>query len=277
MLKQITKDTYSKIVIAWFLLMTGWFVILLLLGSKDGANNLAFGAIYGTVLTLFVGVVGLRAAKYWGNWNSVMGKAIILLSLGLLAQFFGQAVFSFYNIVLGVDMPYPSIADIGYFGNIPLYLYGIILLGRASGVKIGLRSFSSQLLAVLVPLAMICVTYALFLQEYDFASTDLLTIILDFGYPIGQGLYVAFAILVYSLSRKVLGGVMKGRIILLLVAYIAQYIADFNFLYQNLNGTWYNGGYGDYLYLIAYVFMGIGLFQVRSVALKLREKEDTNK
>jgi len=274
MLKEIVSDKYSKLALGWFAIMTLWWIFLLLTGSTEGANNLAFGVTYGTVLTLAVGIIGIRAATYWGNWGSVMGKAIIVLSLGLLAQFFGQLVFSFYNIVLGVDIPYPSVADIGYFGNIPLYLYGIILLGRASGVKVGLRSFSSQLFAVLVPLAMIAVTYALFLQEYDFASTDVLTIILDFGYPIGQGLYVAFAILVFSLSRKVLGGIMRGRIILLLVAYIAQYIADFNFLYQNLNGTWYNGGYGDYLYLVAYVCMALGLFQVRSVALKLREKSE---
>jgi hypothetical protein len=277
MISSIKKDRFSQIAIVWFVLLTAWWLTLYLSGSQEGSRNLFFGAVYGTTMSLFGVIVGLSSAKLWGGWKSIMGKAIIVLSLGLFAQFFGQVVFSFYNIVLGVDIPYPSLADVGYFGNIPFYLFGIFLLGKASGVKIGLKSYGSQIQSIVIPLGMILLSYILFLREYSFADTGALTIFLDFAYPIGQALYVSVAILVFSLSRKVLGGIMRSKILLLLVAFVVQYVADFNFLYQNLTGTWYNGGYGDYLYLVAYLFMALGLFQLRAVALTLKTPNTKSK
>lgn len=274
-MKFILKDKLSQIAILLFLFMTGWWLYLLLNGSTDtlGSNNLLFGALYGTTMSIFGVIVGLTSAKHWGGWHSIMGKAVTVLSLGLLGQFIGQVAFSYYNIVLGVEIPYPSLADIGYFGNIPLYTYGIILLAQASGVKLKLSTVSSRIQALLVPGVMIGLSYYMFLREYDFSSFDLLTTVLDFGYPLGLGLNVGLIILTLSLSRKMLGGIMRSRIWLLVCAFMFQYIADFNFLYQTLTGTWYNGGHGDYLYLVAYLFMALGIFQLRSVALQLRSEK----
>ncbi len=268
----IAKDRYTKFIIVWGALMTIWWLVLHA-GTFSENQYLIFGAVYGTIITLFVSLFGFSTAKYWGGMKSIMGKAIFFLSAGVFAQFLGQLVFSFYNIILGVEVPYPSLADIGYFGNIPLYVLGIIYLAQASGLKLSLKSFGSKLQAVFIPIIMIAISYTLFLREYDFASSDLLTMVLDFGYPIGQGLYLSIALVTYSLSVKTLGGIMRSRIVFILAAFVMQYLADFNFLYQHLVGTWYNGGYGDYLYLIAYVFMGIGLFQLRVTAQALRAEE----
>jgi len=272
----IWKDRLSQIAIVLFLFFTGWWLFLLTTGSTEtlGAKNLLFGALYGTTMSLFGTIVGLTAAKYWGGWKSIMGKAMIVLSIGLFGQFIGQFAFSFYNIVLNVETPYPSLADVGYFGNIPFYALGIIFLSRASGAYVNIKKAGAMLFAIIVPVLMIGLSYFMFLREYDFTDVPLLTSLLDFGYPLGLGLNVALIIVTYQLSRKMLGGLMKKRIMFLVVAFIAQYIADFNFLYQNLQGTWYNGGYGDYLYLVAYLFMALGIFQLRSVALALHRSHE---
>lgn len=269
MIQNMKKDPYTIVPVALFIIFTIWWSILFSLGYKDGFHNLFFGAVYGTTMSLYGGLIGFLSIHYWGGAKSVMGRAMLFLSLGLLAQFFGQAVFSYYNIVLGVDIPYPSVADLGFFGSIPLYIVGILSLAKASGARLSLGSWLSQAQAVLIPLLMVFLSYILFLRHYQFAGTDFLTVFLDFGYPIGQGLFVSLAILTYSLTTKTLGGVMRGRVIFLVAAFIAQYAADFNFLYQNLTGTWYNGGYGDYLYLVAYTLMAMGLCQLRAIAREL--------
>ena len=51
--------------------------------------------------------------------------------------------------------------------------------------------------------------------------------------------------------------------------FFAQYLADYNFLFQNSRGTWYNGGYGDYLYLLAYFLMSIGIIQLKTIHTQL--------
>jgi hypothetical protein len=269
MWESIKRDKLSWVAIVSFtIFLLGW-ILLFLSGSKTGTLNYLFAATAGPFMSLFGGVIGLLASRQWGGWKSIMGKAAIFLSLGLLAEFLGQVVFSAYNIFFQVEIPYPSLADIGYFGNIPLYLIGIILLARAAGANLNLRSVFSKFQVILFPLTMLIFSYVIFLKNYDFAASSPLTVFLDFGYPLGQSTYVSLALLTYSLSQKTLGGIMRSRILLLLSAFLVQYLSDFNFLFQNARGTWYNGGYGDLLYVLAYFFMTLGLIQLRSTARKI--------
>ena len=269
MLETIKKDRRTKITIMLFAFLTAWWMILYFSGLKENFNNYFFGASYG-ILALLGGIWGLQIANKWGGVKSVMGKAIILLSLGLLAEEFGQIVFSTYNIFLGVEIPYPSLADVGYFGNIPLYILGIIYLAKASGIHFTFKKLSSKIQLIFFPALMLTLSYLFFLQKYEFDWSNPLRIFLDFGYPMGQAIYISIALLIYSLSKNILGGIMKSRILLLLLAFTAQYLADYNFLLQNSRGTWYNAGYGDYLYLLAYFIMTLGLLQLDAVLNKLQ-------
>lgn len=261
------KSKANKTAFILYLLLTFWWIFLYVSGLKENFNNYFFAAVYG-FMALLGGIWGIRIAKGWGGVKSVMGRAIIFLSLGLFAEEFGQLVFSYYNIFLKVEVPYPSIADIGFFMNIPFYLYGGYLLLKASGGSLSIKSLRSQIQALGIPLAMLIISYLFFLQGYEFDFTKPLKIFLDFGYPLGQAMYVSIAILAFSLSRKTLGGVMRPKILLLIIAFIYQFAADFNFLYQNSSGTWYNGGYGDYLYLLAYFIMTLGILGLSADLIK---------
>lgn len=271
MWETIKKEWSAKLTIAFFVLFTIWWLILFYFGFKDISKNYFFAATYG-IVSLLGGIWGLQLSKKWGGRKSTIGKAIIMLSLGLLAEEFGQIIFSYYNIFLKVDIPYPSIADLAFFSNIPFYVVGIILLGTAAGIKFSLKKFSSKLQLILFPVIGLSLSYYFFLKGYTFDWSQPLKIFLDFGYPLGQALYISLAILVYSLSSKLLGGIMKMPIIFIIVGFITQYIADYNFLSQNSKHTWVNGEYGDYLYLIAYFIMSLGIFEFGSVVNKLKNK-----
>lgn len=270
MLATLKKELSLQIAVGFFILLTVWWFVLYSSDSTEGSPNLLFGATYG-LMAIWGGVWGLYIAKKWGGFKSVMGKAMIVLSLGLLAAEFGQLVFSFYNVFLGVEIPYPSLADVGFFANIPLYIWGILLLSKASGVRLSKSSLSHKIQVILLPVIVLTLSYVVFLKGYEFDWTDPLKVFLDFGYPLGQSIYFSIALLTYTLSQKVLGGIMRSKILFLLFAFGAQYLADYNFLLQNSQGTWYNGGYGDYLYLIAYFLMTLGLIQLKSVLDELRD------
>lgn len=271
MWESIKKEWGAQVAVALLIILSIWWYALAISGVKESLPNYLFGASYG-IMAAWGGLWGLRIARTWGWTRSLMGKAILVLSLGLFAEEFGQLVFSYYNIFAGIVVPYPSLADVGFFGNIPLYLIGIVLLGKASGVQFTLKKLSHKIQLVLLPAAILLISYALFLQGYEFDWSIPLKIFLDFGYPMGQAIYVSIALLIYSLSKNILGGIMRGKILFLLIAFIAQYVADFNFLFQSSRGTWQNGGYGDYLYLFAYFLMTIGLLQLKTVLEKLRSK-----
>lgn len=272
MLQTIKKNWAAQVAVVFFVLFTLWWVFLKLTTEPESLHNQLFAAVYG-VMALWGAIWGVNISLKWGGFKSVMGKLILMFALGLFAQEFGQLTYSYYIYFARVEVPYPSIGDLGFFGYMPLYLYGILLLGRAAGIKVSLRSFKSQIQAVFIPLAMLVFSYILFLQKYEFDWSNPLIIFLDFSYPLGQAFNVSMAILVYSLSRKILGGIMRSRILFILIAFVAQYLADFTFLYQANRGTWYAGGINDYMYFVSYFLMTLALIQLKTTADALDNRE----
>lgn len=268
MFETLHKEWEAKVSLVFVMVVTLWWIWLFASGVKESSQNYYFGATYG-LICLFGGIIGLTISAKWGGLSSIIGRAIICLSLGLLTQEFGQLIFSYYNIFLHVEIPYPSLADVGFFGTIPFYIYGISLLAKAAGSKFSLKIVTNQIQVIILPIILLTVSYLVFLRNYEFDWTNPVRIFLDFGYPLGEALYISIAILTYSLSRNLLGGIMKGRILFLVFAFVLQYLAEFNFLYQNSNGTWVNGGYGDYLYFVAYTTMVFGLIRLKSVFHKM--------
>lgn len=269
---QENKITYTHksqiVILAVFAILTLWWAYSFFV--VQNYNNLAWGASYQIVAALGV-IYGLIASVWWGGFKSILGRSALFFSLGLILQVFGQSAFSYYNLILQVNIPYPSVADIGYFGSIPMYIYATTLLLKVSGGKVALRSMGNKALAVALPVAMLVFSYLFFLRAYEFDWSQPLNIALDFGYPLGQAIYVSAALVTYILSRKYLGGMLKNSVLIILFALVAQYVADYNFLYQAYHGTWINGGYGDFLYLLSYCVLALGLIQLGQAFKKLRD------
>lgn len=236
---------------------------------KDNPLFGYFGTLYG-IIALWGGVWGIIISRHWGGFRSLLGRAVIMFSLGLFAQEFGQCAYTYYIFIKGIDVPYPSIGDVGFFGTIPFYIYGAYLLAKVAGVKISLNSFASKLQAILIPVFMVGVAYTLFFNHYSFDLTDPLATFLNYGYPFGQAIYISIGILTYSLTLNILGGVMKSKVLFLIVAFAAQFLADYAFIF--FADKYYPGSVLDYLYVIAYFLMAFGIFQLQSVIDKLKSQ-----
>jgi len=253
---------------ALFLIFTGWWVTLnYVIEPTDHALEL-FSGTYG-LIALVGAIYGLRISKMWGGRKSLIGKSILLYSLGLLAQVFGQISYSLYTLVFAKEIPYPSIGDVGYMGSVLLYIWATFTLVKAVSVKDVVKSYGNKLQAILIPLIILLTSYMFFLKGYEFNSSSPLTVFLDFGYPLGQAIYISLAILVYLLSRKYLGGVMRPVILFLIFALGLQYFADFMFLYQTNKETWTTAGANDYLYAVSYFVMSLSLLRFEVVIKKL--------
>lgn len=271
MFKVVLREWQAKVAAVLFLFYSAWWIYLQLFKQAGDPVFDYFASTY-CLMAIWGGMWGLRTAQKWGGWKSLMGRAIYFFSFGLFAQAFGQLAYSYYVMVLGIEVPYPSIGDLGYFGSIPLYLIGIIHLAHASGVHLTLKSFENKVWAVGIPATLLLGTYAIFLTEYEFDWGSPLTVFLDFGYPLGQSIYVAIALLTYVLSRKLLGGRMKKRVIFILLALLLQYVADFVFLYQAHTDQWLAAGINDFLYFSGYYIMTLSLLQLDTVLSELRSR-----
>ncbi len=264
------KSWQAKVVAVFLVIVAVWWFTMYGRGLTEGTENNLFTVTYPWA-ALWGGIWGIVAARHWGGRRSVIGRALLALSLGILLQFVGQVAYSYYIYVLGIEVPYPSLGDIAYFGTSIFYVYGLLLLAKAVGIRVSLKSISAQAQAVLIPLAMLILAYFIFLQGYEFDWSAPFAIFLDFGYPAADAIYLSLAILIFTLSRKVLGGMMRGPILFLLVALIIESIGDFMFPYQVSRETWYVGGTNDFTYLLAYSFMALALIRIGVAFKSLRD------
>lgn len=265
------KYILEIITVLLFAILTIWWGILFFVFSATlSYPNMIWAAFYQTMAVwgMFWGFI---ISYKWGGVKSVFGRAILLLATGMLFQVIGQSTFSFYGLFLNVEIPYPSFADLGFFGSVIFYILGVLELYKLSGATFSFKATKNKLWAVFLPAAMLAVSYVLFLRSYEFDWNNPLIVFLDFGYPFGEAIYVSIAILVYLLSKHVLGGMMRIPILMILFALVAQYVAEFNFLYTFLNETWINGGYGDFLYLLSYFVMSYSLIYTGTMLRKIKQ------
>lgn len=264
MIKSLRKSKFSWFIVIYYLILLAWWVKILISGQKEGFENNLFGAIY-PLLALVGGINGLKISRIYGGWSSVMGRGIIYLSLALLGQVFGQFIWSYYNIISKVEVPYPSVADIGYFLVIPFNILAMWSFAKASGVKLSLGKISGKIQAALIPLILLIIAYVLFLRDYEFDFSNPIKIFLDFAYPTGEAIYISLAIITYILCRNLLGGIMRHKILFFIFAFTVQFLTDYTFLYSVSHEFYYNAGIVDLMYATSFAIYSLALLNLKFI------------
>ena len=267
-MENTTTSTTHKVLLwftaVMFVALSVWYLYIHSFDvSTNESTRQAWGSTY-QIVALFGGIVGLTISRKWGGHKSMMGKATLWFSLGLLLQTFGQSVNSYYNYFQHQSIPYPSLGDIGFMGSVFAYIFGAHFLLRTAGFKFSFKSTRGKFFAVFVPALILGFSYFYFLKGYLFDWSTPIKIFLDFGYPLGQAVYLSIACLAYLSCRTFLGGVMKKPLLFLIIALVMQYFSDFTFLYQANAGTWYVGGLNDFFYFVSYLLMTVSLLTIGS-------------
>ncbi|OGK22302.1 hypothetical protein A2866_05310 [Candidatus Roizmanbacteria bacterium RIFCSPHIGHO2_01_FULL_39_8] len=257
MFKRILQSKFSYWILFLYIAVLVWWVKLQIQGAGTEEAYL-FNWFYG-----FIGIsgafYGIRVAlKKWGGWKSVIGKGLILLAIGLLGQWVGLQIWTYYNVIAKVEVPYPSLADIGYFSLIPAYTLAAWMFSHASGAKFSLKTTSGKFYAIIIPLTTLPLAYFLFLKDIGFDLSNPIKLFLDIGYPLGEIIPVTIGVFTLTLSKKFLGGTMKKRVLFLVGAFFFQFLTEYAFLYAAGAETYVNGGWNDLMYATSYLTMSLG-------------------
>ena len=251
-----------KILLLVYVLVILWWFSIFLRDIHETTENYLFSLIY-SVMPLGGGIIGFINARHWGGFASSIGRAVLFISGGIFAWGIGNLIFGYYNLILGVPIPYPSIADAAFFLIYPFSAIGVISFFRVTGASFALRRVSGKLLLLLIPIFLIFLSYYLLfivarggIITYD---GGLLKLFLDIVYPVGDVVVITFASILYSLSFKFLGGTFRKPIIFIIIGFISTYIADFLFSYTTTVGTYFVGKWVDIFYPTAFLFIALGL------------------
>src|SRR5687768_15304963 len=153
---------------------------------------------------LAAGITCLRTARFSNPGQERMWR---LMGASALSWASGQAAWTWYETVLGRDVPFPSLADVGYLAAPPLAAAALIslpfaaqsLVGRLRQVLDGLMIAASLLLA-----SWVLVLRPLFRNGGD----DLLSQAISLAYPIGD--VVVGTIVLFVLARARMGRATRG-------------------------------------------------------------------
>jgi diguanylate cyclase (GGDEF)-like protein/PAS domain S-box-containing protein len=178
----------------------------------------------------------------------------------------GQCVWTWYEVVQGRDVPFPSLADVGYLGAVPLAAAGLLLLpagsqtwaGRVRTLIDGLMIAGSALLT-----SWVIVLSKVFAQGGDPFSHGI-----SLAYPIGDVVVVTIVLYVLLRARqqRVSHGIPIGLIGLALVA---MAFSDSGFTYLTATSQYSSGNLIDIGWFMGYVLLLLAA--LRPAAHVLRE------
>jgi len=247
---KISKE--SKIVsLLYFLSALFWLFFLIKTGYSQDDLGL-YLQIPITIIPFVGGIFGVLKSNKWGGSKSVIGRAILSLSIGLLTWSIGMMAWDYYIFFTSIEVPYPSIADLFFVISWPLWAYGVYELSKATGARFGFKSNGGKLMFYLIPVLVSVLSYYLLIVVARGGVIDwgggLLKLFFDLFYPIGDVVILTVIAVVYSLSRNLLGGSYKPAVILLFLAFVLNYFTDFTFSYTTTVGSYFNGHFVGFMF-----------------------------
>jgi diguanylate cyclase (GGDEF)-like protein/PAS domain S-box-containing protein len=226
-----------------------WLVSLVWgLGGDRATQAISnFGLI---VASIAAGLTCLRTARFCSRQQERMWK---LMGASALCWGLGQSAWTWYETVLGREVPFPSLADVGYLAAPPLAAAALIslpfaaqsLVGRLRQILDGLMIAASLLLA-----SWVLVLRPLFRSGGD----DLLSQVISLAYPIGD--VVVGTIVLFVLARARMGrGTRDTPLPLLGGGLVAIAVADSGFVYLTASGSYSSGALIDAGWFLGYLLV----------------------
>jgi len=177
----------------------------------------------------------------------------ILLIIGIGLYFLGEASWGYIELIRGIEVPFPSIADLFWLtGYVPLFA-GLILIYKRMEVK--LARYEKAVFVVLgLLLALIPFWFLLFpiIKSGEASVTEKL---LDLAYP-GLDIFLALPALAIVL---IYGRGLLGRTWLFIsLGFLLFTVADLLFSYLTWIEKFKTGSLVDLLWLSGYVMIAVG-------------------
>lgn len=239
-----------------------WIIFLSVSGYKSDPLGI-YTQIPLIIIPITGGVVGLRKALAWGGLKSVMGKALIGLSVGMIVWGVALGMWTYYFAV-GATLPYPSPADYVFIWSPILWICGLIQLSRVVGARFGLRTSRERLVGFVVTAVVAVASYYLLvvLAHGNILSAPgetFMQLFFDYAYTVEILVVIAIVGATFGFSRKYFGGRYKVPVMLLFVGFFVHFLALVFFVRTTADATYFNGNIADMLFAVAVFLESLGI------------------
>jgi len=211
-----------------------------------------FAAFYTPFVSTLAGLMLLFAAWRLRQSNRRAALAWTLLGAAQLFTAIGDVTWYVIEILQG-EPPSPSLADVFYLLNYPIFLLGVLQLAPKS-------VFTRQWVKTTIDMTILLLTTVLMLWNYLLAPLlsvfegSRLLLFITMAYPTGD-LLLVWALLVVLYRYKPGAGMRYFR--LLAAGLVMTIIYDLIFLYQTVVGIAWSGSWADLIYTLAFLTIGL--------------------
>ncbi len=244
LLSRVPRLRFAVALFTYVLAFVGWLV----LRPFDAETFESVENVAGALAPSIAGILLLRAALPVPN---PARRPWILLALGCLSWAVGDFIWSYYDIALGRETPFPSAADAAYLGAYPLLFAGILALSSPRRLAIRLRTSLDAL--ALVGAAGTILSVILIGPIFHDSEASLLEKILSAAYPLFDLMLLYGLILAIPRARDPLAtAVLK----LFTLGAFAILVTDVLFAYGSLNDTYSGTSLIDIGWVIGFGLLG---------------------
>jgi hypothetical protein len=233
--------------------LTGSTILVFLLWTIvgiDGARATVWVDDIGQLLaplcaTVLCGAAARRASP--GRWGWT------LLAMSSFAWAVGQALWCYYALIDGIQVPFPSFADVGFLTAVPLTCVG--LLSFPSSPRRVTHRIQGFLDGCIIAMSLLFASWATILGPlYHSHGGSVLKPVLSLAYPTSDVVMVSLVIILIARAgqrgRTSLGMVMAGV--------VAFAVADSSFFYLTVVNKYGNGTFLDTGWVAGYLLIGLG-------------------
>jgi diguanylate cyclase (GGDEF)-like protein/PAS domain S-box-containing protein len=209
-----------------------------------------------TVSNIALGVAALAAAVGCLTKARALTGRIrwtwILIGLSMLSWGIGQMLWAWYESVLGEQVPFPSLADVGYFWMAPLTAAGLLLLPAASqNLAHRLRSVLDGLM---IASSLGLVSWVLVLGPLiDAGAHSPLALFISLSYPLGDVVLVTIVLFIAASYRQ--SGAMPIPLALIGTGLVTFAMSDSGFAYLTLVNSYSSGAIIDLGWFVGFALI----------------------
>lgn len=215
---------------AWLaaLATVGLLAALIWTGIGGERFTVAVADLAAVVAAVAGGIVVLRAARRAQDG----GRPWRLLGVALLLWGLGEGLWTWYEVVLGDDVPFPSVADVAYLAAVPFALAGVLSFASGTGTRFQARTVLD---GCLVAASFLFASWALVLGPlWADGGGSALAQVISFAYPLTDLLLAVLALTIVQW-----GNTAEQRSIRIVAAGLLVMAAtDSAFTWMTMNGSY---------------------------------------
>lgn len=248
----------QKFFLYLFCFFVAYWLILFASGSKYGFFNNLFGLLY-SVMAVAAGVIALFYSRN-SNYEKHILRGLFWVGLGLFCWGIGGVIWSYYSIIQGIILPYPSLADIFYLPSVFFYSIGVVYFTQSTNYFKNFQNNKNKLgIFARIIFTSVFTFYILttILRGgilYD-PQDSFLVNFLNIAYPCIDFVGLAVAVFVSDLFIKDLKTKQGLQIFVLALGLLMMFISDSMLSFYIIHHYYYDGDVTDLLYVISISIM----------------------